>query len=189
MNTSEEYVTDVISKEKIDTDFESLIGTPLTTTELEEYYEKNRVKDDVPALKSILDNSRESFSGMYFVPEKGAIVVMTTKDPLQIKDSVLNGVKNKEKIEFKKVRFSNKEIELVRKKIMDGTNGSTVEAMIPDIKKNKLLIALNEVTDEKKEYIMSLVNNSDLIHFISSFQKKPMSDTSDYGNNYPLGTR
>lgn len=189
MNISEQYVTDVINQEKIDTDFESLIGTPLTTTELEEYNVKNKVKDDVPALESILVNSPESFSGIYFKPEKGTIVVQTTKDPLQIKDSVLNNVKNKEKIEFEKVRFSNRDIELARKKIMDGTNGSTVEAIIPDTMKNKLLIALNEVTNEKKDYIKSLVDNSDLIHFISSIKKKPMSDTSDYGNNYPLGTR
>lgn len=188
MNTSLQYISDVVDREKIDTDFEQLVGTPLSDAELEDYNSKIRVKEDVPTIKSIIKNNPNSYADIYYKPERGSIVVQVVQDTIEIKQAILGQIENKDKIEFQNVQFSKQEIEDAMVKIAK-VSGGIVKAIIPDTINNKLIVSLDELTEHNKELVKMATFSPELITFIPSIVKKTTADESDYGNNFPLGSR
>ena len=164
-------------------------GEQLKSSELNDYQEQVKVKNDAPAIKKIIVDNPQTFSGMYYDPEDGTIVVQVTDVSKETRSKLLEKIDNKDKIKFEYVKYSSLDITTAQDIIREKAPLGLVKALIPDVRNNKLIISLSELNDENAQVIKDLLNNSDLLEFVEPISVNPSSDETTYGSPYPMGSR
>lgn len=176
--------------EQTDKETKQLYNSQLKVSELEDYQEIVKVKVDAPVIKDIIEEFPDTFSGMYYQPERGTIVVQITKDSVESRDKIYRSITHKEKIEFQITKYSKKELDNAQNIIRENSPEGIIKALIPDVENNKLIVSLSELTDENKRIIESLVEKSDFIEFISPINLDlQVVDETNYGDPFPFGAR
>lgn len=161
-------------------------GISLSAAELSDYAEKQKVKEDSGIIKDIIEDNPELYSGFYYKPDKGTLVVQITQDSKELKDKINGKVKHKNKIEYQITKYSKKNIDDAKKQIKEKMPGGSVKALIPDTINNKLIVILDD--DGNKDKVFSAVSDQELIHVGGSVKtEEQVADQTDYGTNIPSG--
>ncbi|OBY76389.1 hypothetical protein BBG47_27395 [Paenibacillus sp. KS1] len=164
----------------------------LSDTELlDNYAEKQRIKMDFPNIKKLIENDPHEFSGHYYDADKGTVVIQITQDSESLKTKVLNSIQNRDKVEFQVTKFSWADIENAKVTIMESVTPGTVRALIPDVKNNKLIIAIDEDAHVNNDTVSSLIPQSKMLEFTavpaSAFTLH--TDDTHYGSPFPMGSK
>lgn len=153
------------------------------------YLEKVKVKQDALEIRTIIENNPDTFSGLYYDSENGKMVVQIAKDSDEAREKLLEKTKYKESIEFKKVKYSFSELNSAQNIIREKAPAGSVNALIPDVENNRLIVSLFELNDKNKEYIQTIAGDVDFIDFIPAIKLELMDDETTYGDPYPMGSR
>lgn len=158
---------------------------------LDDYAEKQRVKQDFPAISNLIKETPDKFAGHYYNPDKGTVVIQITEDSDSLKKLALSSVQNDDKVEFEVRKFSWADIENTKEEIIKSVEPGTVRALIPDVKNNKLIIAFDEETMTNKKTVSSFVAHSDLLEFttLPASALKVETDNTHYGSEFPMGAK
>lgn len=161
------------------------------TALLDNYIEKQRIKQDIPTIKKIIESAPTMYSGHYYDADKGKVVVQITEDSSSLKTRVQDSIQNNDKVEFEITKFSWADIQNAKEIIRENINPGTVRALIPDVKNNRLIIAFDEEKLAKKESVSSLIPQSEMLVF-TTFPDSALTvetDDTQYGSQLPMGSK
>ncbi|MGO4344874.1 hypothetical protein AB4Z45_05160 [Paenibacillus sp. MCAF9] len=173
-------------------DITAPLGELKNSTFLYDYANKQRVKKDIPTIKKLIEKAPSRFAGHYYDADTGTVVVQLTEDSESLKSLVRDSIENKDKVEFNVSKFSWADIVDAKEKIKKSVKPGTVRALIPDIKNNKLIIALDEKSDLKEKLaVSSLLTKPDLLEFttLPASALKVETDNTNWGALIPMGSK
>ncbi|TVX88373.1 hypothetical protein [Paenibacillus agilis] len=163
---------------------------------LDSYIEKQRIKQDFPNIKKLIESDPKSFSGHYYEADKGTVIVQITENSEALKEKVRQSIQHDDKVEFEVTKFSWADIEKAKETIIKNVKPGTVRALIPDIKNNKLVIAFDEETfvNQKLIYektVSSLIPQSEMLDYttIPASSLTVETDNTHYGTPFPMGSK
>ncbi|CAH8772434.1 hypothetical protein [Paenibacillus dendritiformis] len=158
---------------------------------LENYVEKQRIRQDFPAIKKLIENEPSQYSGHYYNADKGTVIIQITENLESLKEQVRDSVKNYDKVQFEVKKYSWAEIENAKETIINNVEPGTVRALIPDIKNNKLIIAFDEDALVNEETVSSLISQPDMLEFTTMPASALIAETDDtsYGSPFPIGSK
>lgn len=166
MDTSNEHISKILS-EKIDTEFEKTIGTPLTDEELKIYEDRVAVKKEVLSVREVLKQDIENYGDIYYSPEDGTLVVQVKSDDIGVKETVKKKTSMADRIKFEKVEYSTKDFEDAEAAIT-ALAGETVKAIIPDVINNKLIVILNNEDVNAIDQVKKIIKDSNILEINGS---------------------
>ncbi|CAM4435286.1 hypothetical protein FHS16_001634 [Paenibacillus endophyticus] len=173
-------------------DLTTLHGELKNSALLDDYANKQRVKQDIPTIKKMIEEAPSRFAGHYYDADTGTVTVLITEDSEPLKKLVREAIKNKDKVEFNVSKFSWLNIVDAKEKIKKSVKPGTVLALIPDIKNNKLIIALDEKSDIKEKLaVSSLLTKPDMLEFttLPASALKVETDNTNWGALIPMGSK
>ncbi|MFD0961558.1 hypothetical protein [Paenibacillus chungangensis] len=161
-------------------------GASLNDIDLNDYIEKQRVKQDIPIVKELTEANPALYSGFYYNPDKGTLVIQMIQDSQEFKNQIDRSVKNNDKIEYQITKYSKQDIDDAKEKIKATVPGGTVKALIPDTINNTLIVILNDAGSEEK--VLAAVSKRGLIQIDrGTVEAEKQADNTDYGSSIPSG--
>jgi hypothetical protein len=166
MDISNGHINKILS-EKIDTEFEKMIGTPLTDEELAIYEDRVAVKKEVLLVREVLKQDTENYGDIYYSPEDGTLVVQVKSDDLAVKEKVKKNTSMVDRIRFEIVKYSTKDFEDAEAAIT-ALAGEAVKAIIPDVMNNKLIVILNNEDVNAVDRVKKIIKDSNILEINGS---------------------